>query len=131
MVSLCVLVGGSAFAQQGGIWDPAPFPDQPIGQRFAVIAYSDITGNFGYSYDFPNLNMATQAAVNACGFAGCRPTVWTTACATLAQSWDRRFVAPAWALSRRDSERSAVQSCEFTTGHGCRVLVSVCNRGFR
>lgn len=123
-----MLLGASAaiFAQQGGVW-PNPEPRPQPRQSYAVIAYNDFTGAYGTSWDFPNLNQATNGAVNACGGANCRPMVWSTACAALARTWDRRYVASAWDFNRQSAQWGAINNCQATTGQQCQILVSVCN----
>jgi Domain of unknown function (DUF4189)/CARDB len=97
--------------------------------KWGSIAYSDTTGWYGYSYDYPTQAEAINSAVEACGAGDCRAVVWfANSCGSFAigngvhgyARGDTRWVA----------EERALAECR-RRGGGCRIIAGACNSNSR
>ena len=97
---------------------------------FGAIAYSEITGGYGYSYDYANRAAAETAAVRACeantGYGDCFALIWfQNACGALAQASNGAYGA-AWDSYQAGAEYRAIDTCSSYGGYDCVVTRWVC-----
>ncbi|WP_445172178.1 DUF4189 domain-containing protein [Microcoleus sp.] len=100
------------------------------GDRFGAIAYSFSTGNWGYSYNRPTEGDAQSVALNGCknvsGASDCEIKVeLKNNCGVMAANPDNSAAGWAYAGSRREAERVALEKCN-KYGNGCRPIVWAC-----
>jgi hypothetical protein len=104
IASLLVLVAGSASAKD----------------NYGAIAFSQATGNYGYTYDYGSRGSAEQGALNNCG-GRCSIVLWfMNACGALATGGGNGY-GTGWAGTRGRAEGIAMSNCRARTG-GCSVL---------
>lgn len=92
------------------------------GDMYGAISTNDVTGAWGYSYNYPTRSQAERAALEECGEAGCKVDVWfANACGAVAK--DGKTVGWGWAETRAEAEAKAVSAC----GSGaCKIEVWAC-----
>jgi len=105
-----------------GLFSPAQARD-----NYASIAYSFSDGKWGYSYDYPTVRQAENAAIGYCRDAGgraCESVGWVgNGCGALAVG--RNDWSAATGLSRGAAERAARNKCSRLTSR-CEIKVWVC-----
>ncbi len=80
------------------------------GDLYGAMSVSLSTGTVAYAVNYTNQGMADGASNVKCGVYDCQVVVrFANACAAVAQGADRRF-GWAWAASRTEAERAAVDS---------------------
>jgi hypothetical protein len=93
--------------------------------NYGAIAFSESTGQTGYSYDYGSRSDAEQAALDNCGKNDCEIKSWfENSCGALAQG-DDGSLGYSWAAgSRSQAESRALSECG---GSGCKVLAWACD----
>lgn len=92
--------------------------------HYGAIAFSQHSGNVGYSYNYRSRAAAEERALEECG-RGCKVVVWfRNACGALATG-DNNGYGSGWAASRREAERIALSGCGENV-ENCRVVRWVC-----
>lgn len=93
--------------------------------NYGSMYFSQSTGRYGYSYDYPTLDAARRVAYGNCKSRDCRETTWfRNACAALAVG-DGNAWGSGWAASRGKAERKALGNCR-SQGSNCSVRQWVC-----
>jgi Domain of unknown function (DUF4189) len=92
--------------------------------HYGAIAFSQSSGNWGYSFDFASRGGAERDALNRCG-DGCQIVLWfRNACGALASGDDNSY-GTGWASSRGEAERIAMSGCRENSSK-CSVTAWVC-----
>ncbi len=95
--------------------------------NFGAISYSNTTGAYGYSYDYPSRGQAEDRSLNECSKRGrgCKVVLWfRNACGALATGTNYGY-GFAWAASRGEAEQVALKYCQKYTD-SCKVAVWTC-----
>lgn len=95
---------------------------------YGSIAFSQETGVFGYSFNWPSKSAAQRRALKYC-----KPRAWDckivvnfyNACGALAVG-DGNGYGVGWAETRRQAERTAMANCRAYTSD-CYIKQSVCS----
>lgn len=96
-------------------------PASARADSYAAIAYSEDTGQWGYSYGLGCRAEAENDALSRCGGDDARIVVWCeNACAALAVG-DNGAYGYAWGSCRAEAERRAVRECRK---HGCNPHIA-------
>ncbi|MCB8836057.1 DUF4189 domain-containing protein [Aurantimonas sp. VKM B-3413] len=101
----------------------------PAFAGYGAIAYSQSSGAFGFSHDYPSRRAAERRALSECSARsrGCRTAIWfTKACGAVAVG-HRGGWGSAWGSSPRVASRKALGQCARHTSN-CSVLVTHCSR---
>jgi hypothetical protein len=90
---------------------------------FGSIAYSQSTGNYGWSYGKCNRSEAAASATSTCGVGDCRSLAWEhNECVALSTGPDGRY-GWAWNSDVGTAESNALAQCGFN----CVVARWVCS----
>jgi hypothetical protein len=95
--------------------------------NFGAISYSNTTGAYGYSYDYPSRGQAEERSLNECAArgTGCKVVLWfRNACGALATGTNYGY-GFAWATSRGEAEQVALRYCRKYTNN-CKIAVWTC-----
>ena len=102
-------------------WSTAALADDNYG----AIAFSQSTGNYGFSYDYDSRASAEARAREKCGDHNCTVVLWfVNACGALATG-DGNAYGTGWASSRREAENIAMSNCRGEAS-GCSVIRWAC-----
>jgi len=106
---------------------------QPVAAsaaEYGAIAYDVASGRIGYSWHGPSVANANQAAINACGTAGCRIVIeiGPGLCGALATAPNPAGWGAASRSTRADAELGAITDCQRVNYGQCRIQVSDCNQ---
>jgi hypothetical protein len=108
IASLLALVAGNASA----------------ADNYGAIAFSQTTGNWGYTYDYGSRGSAEQGALNKCG-GGCSVVLWfKNACGALATGGGNGY-GTGWAGTRGRAQGIAMSNCR-ARAHGCGIVAWAC-----
>lgn len=105
-------------------------PSSALADFHGAIAFSQVSGAEGYSYDFSDRAVSESQAMAECEKrgGGCRIATWfRNACGALAVGRGNGFGA-SWGPTRYAAERRAVEICARNTT-GCAVRRWVCTSG--
>ncbi|MBD2464521.1 DUF4189 domain-containing protein [Oscillatoria sp. FACHB-1407] len=97
--------------------------------KFGAIAYSEATGGYGYSRDYPTQGDAEIRALNECeahsGSSDCQVLLWfRNACGALATASNGAY-GSGWGINRSIAEGYAVETCS-AYGADCAPIMWVC-----
>jgi hypothetical protein len=94
--------------------------------NYGAIAYSESTGNWGYSYDYGSRAQAENSALGRCGRGDCEIKVWfKNSCGALAKASNGALGWSYAADSRAEAESLALSECR-SRGSNCRILCWTC-----
>jgi hypothetical protein len=92
---------------------------------YAAIAFSQRSGNYGYSNDYGTRRSAEREALERCGGDDCTVVLWfRNACGALATGDDNGY-GTGWATTRGEAEEIATSSCN-EQAENCSVIRCVC-----
>lgn len=100
----------------------------PALADYGAIAFSQKTGNYGYSYGFNSRSGAEARAMAGCGSrkSGCGIVLWfTKACGSLAVG-SKRGYGTGWGASRAQARSIAMGICR-SNDRNCREVVWSCS----
>lgn len=100
------------------------------GNIYGAIAYSNSTGIYGYSHNYPNRGAAQNRAVAECRAGGggraCQVVLWFyNACGAIATGGSNGWGA-GYAPSRQGASNIAMNYCR-QNDYNCRVRQTVCS----
>jgi serine/threonine-protein kinase len=93
--------------------------------NYGAIAFSQDSGNYGYSYDHNTRAGAERDALNRCNASDCTVVVWfMNDCGALA-SGDHNGYGTGWASSRGEAENIAMSNCKNESSN-CSITCWAC-----
>jgi len=108
----------------------AAVPPPQNNDTFGAIAYSTLTGDFGWSNKRGSQAQAEHAALVACqnhsGGGGCVNVHWVRNACTALATGDNRGFAAAWDNSISNAEQKAINTCHVNTTN-CTLATSFCS----
>ncbi len=96
-------------------------------QQFGAIAYSESTGNYGYSHGYRSRDEAIWLAERRCGASDCRWKVWfRDSCGALAKADNGALGYSHGYGSAEQARHRALAECS-RRGSNCRILCWACS----
>jgi serine/threonine protein kinase len=109
---------------------PTAPPDMTGTVSYGAIAFSSITQDKGYSWNYSNQKAAEARALSECesvsSATDCRVLVWTrNACMSIAEG-SNGAAGSAWSVQSTEAETLAKKVCRDYQGVNCQVTRTIC-----
>lgn len=113
----------------------AALSSSALAEQYAVIAYSESTGDAGYANGYESLDVTARWALAECENDDCQVAAWAAdGCVSLATAigddalWAGGYANGLTEAAVAPAELSAVQACEAASGGAqCSVVGTVCS----
>jgi Domain of unknown function (DUF4189) len=102
----------------------------PAFAGFGAIAWDQVSGQRGWSWNQPTAQKAGEVALSECGASGCKVVIHTVArqCAALATTQDGKAAGGAARKTKDAARLAALADCQKRGAGDCVVRVGDCNK---